>query len=198
VSSLAVTGVDISTLVSEAEFRCMSTSHGVRFVVPRGFQSGGRVDPAVVHNIRNAKAAGISRVDVYLFPCVHCGNPAGQARELVNAIKGTGYGMVWLDIEIYQWSANHVSNRNFISALANGLKAEGARVGIYTSENNWSQIVGTEWDGVAEHDLWYAHYDGEANFGDFRPFGGWKKPSIKQYRGTTSLCGAGVDLNWYP
>ena len=28
--------------------------------------------------------------------------------------------------------------------------------------------------------------------------GGWTRPSIKQYKGTTSACGTGVDLNWYP
>lgn len=27
--------------------------------------------------------------------------------------------------------------------------------------------------------------------------GGWTRPSIKQYQGTTTLCGAGVDVNWY-
>ena len=26
--------------------------------------------------------------------------------------------------------------------------------------------------------------------------GGWTKPAIKQYRGTTSFCGAGIDENW--
>jgi len=193
------TGVDLSTLVSEAEYKCMHSQHGIRFVVPRGFQSTGRVDPNVVQNIRHAKAAGIPVVDVYLFPCAHCGNPAGQAHELINAIRGTGHGMVWIDIETYPgWSSNHVSNRNFITAMANALKADGASVGIYTSAHNWESLVGLEWAGVSQHDLWYAHYDNNPSFGDFKAFGGWHKPTIKQYRGTSSLCGAGVDMNWHP
>jgi len=44
----------------------------------------------------------------------------------------------------------------------------------------------------------YAHYDESKSFGDFSPFGGWSKPSIKQYAGDATVCGAGVDLNWYP
>lgn len=44
----------------------------------------------------------------------------------------------------------------------------------------------------------YAHYDGEQNYNDFSPFGGWSRPSIKQYAGDASLCGLDVDLNWYP
>jgi hypothetical protein len=44
----------------------------------------------------------------------------------------------------------------------------------------------------------YANYDDEPSFADFRPFGGWTKPAFKQYHGTTTICGAGIDKNWYP
>ena len=43
----------------------------------------------------------------------------------------------------------------------------------------------------------YAHYDNNPSFSDFNPFGGWSKPSIKQYSADRSICGAGVDLNYY-
>jgi hypothetical protein len=43
-----------------------------------------------------------------------------------------------------------------------------------------------------------AHYDNSPSFGDFRSFGGWTRPAIKQYVGDASLCGIGVDKNWYP
>ena len=52
--------------------------------------------------------------------------------------------------------------------------------------------------GYSSKPLWYAHYDGSANFDDFSAFGGWTKPTIKQYQGTTTFCSAGVDLSWYP
>lgn len=50
---------------------------------------------------------------------------------------------------------------------------------------------------AASQQLWYAHYDNSASFSDFSPFGGWTKPAIKQYVGDTTLCGAGVDKNYY-
>jgi hypothetical protein len=39
-------------------------------------------------------------------------------------------------------------------------------------------------------------YDGHSdpNY-DWKSFGGWKEATIKQWKGTTSLCGVGVDLN---
>ena len=35
----------------------------------------------------------------------------------------------------------------------------------------------------------YAHYDNNPSFSDFSPFGGWSKPSIKQYAGDATECG---------
>lgn len=39
------------------------------------------------------------------------------------------------------------------------------------------------------------HYDGSPSFSDFTPFGGWSAPTIKQFKGDTTLCGKGVDEN---
>uniref|UniRef100_A0A6B2LIR1 Lysozyme n=1 Tax=Arcella intermedia TaxID=1963864 RepID=A0A6B2LIR1_9EUKA len=189
----AVTGVDVSQAVSESAWKCL---HGSKsFAVVRGYQSVGRVDPNAEANVRNAKAAGIPYVDVYLFPCVHCGDPAGQVRALHASVSG--YGMMWLDIEILSWGSE-ANNRVFISEMIKEGKALGIKLGIYTNENNWSNIVGVNWAGAADLPLWYAHYDGNPSFSDFKPFGGWTKPSIKQYHGSATECGVGVDLNWYP
>ncbi len=57
--------------------------------------------------------------------------------------------------------------------------------------------MGSGYTGGSGHQLWYAHYDNNPSFSDFRSFGGWNKPAIKQYAGDKSVCGAGVDLNYY-
>ena len=44
----------------------------------------------------------------------------------------------------------------------------------------------------------YAHYDYSPSFSDFTRFGGWSHPSIKQYTGTSDVCGASIDNDWYP
>ena len=43
----------------------------------------------------------------------------------------------------------------------------------------------------------YAHYDNDSSFNDFIPFGGWKRPTMKQYSADKRICGAGVNLNYY-
>jgi hypothetical protein len=64
----------------------------------------------------------------------------------------------------------------------------------------WQNIFGskTACNTLSSHELWYAHYDGKTSFEDFSSFGGWTKPFMKQYLGTSSLCGAGVDKNYHP
>jgi hypothetical protein len=76
-------------------------------------------------------------------------------------------------------------------------KKQGVTLGIYTSASQWNPIMGgsTKFSYLP---LWYAHYDNNPSFSDFVAFGGWTKPNIKQYKGTTSVCSASVDYNWYP
>lgn len=192
----ATKGTDVSSLIPTSDWSCLKTS-GYTFTIVRGYQSGGRVDPNVVQNIKNARAGGQSNVDVYLFPCVPCGNPATQATDLVTAIKGQNYGMIWIDVEPYAWSSNQASNQDFITKIANQLKSLGQHVGIYSSYYNWQSIVGLGWTGMSSYPLWYPHYDNNPSFSDFTAFGGWKSPSIKQYSGDKTLCNVGVDLNFY-
>ena len=77
-------------------------------------------------------------------------------------------------------------------------KKLGIKASIYTSYNNWQSIVGLSYNYPASQGLplWYAHYDNNPSFSDFTSFGGWTKPSIKQYMGDQSSCGVGVDYNY--
>ena len=70
------------------------------------------------------------------------------------------------------------------------------KVGIYTSQSQWSEIMGSSTIG-SSYPLWYPHYDNKASFSDFVPFAGWKKPAIKQYEGDTTECSISVDKDWY-
>ena len=89
--------------------------------------------------------------------------------------------MVWIDVEIYNWTANLTANREFITKLVSQLKKRNAVIGVYTSERDWRHIVGLDWTNLHELPLWYSHFDNNPTFSDFLPFGGWTKPSIKQY-----------------
>ena len=49
----------------------------------------------------------------------------------------------------------------------------------------------------SKYQLWYAHYDNNPSFSDFKSFGGWTKPNIKQYAGTTNICSTSIDKDYY-
>mmetsp|Transcript_30474 Transcript_30474/g.85303 ORF Transcript_30474/g.85303 Transcript_30474/m.85303 type:complete len:216 (-) Transcript_30474:86-733(-) len=197
--TVATYGVDISQAVSSSSFSCM-VGEGFIFAIPRGYRSNGSVDPNIVSNIDNARSGGMSYVDTYLFPCVPCGNPAGQMDALVDAISGSNYGMIWIDVENYAWSSSLSSNQNFIADMIDEGLSRGQSLGIYSNYYNWQSIVGLDWSYPADQGLplWYAHYDNNPSFSDFTPFGGWSSPNIKQYAGDVTVCGVGVDKNWYP
>ncbi len=123
---------------------------------------------------------------------------------MYSSIDHTLYGTVWIDVETNpssgcSWTGHDAtSNCQFVTDLANEIKAKGKNVGIYASKYMWQSIFGsmTACKGVGVHPLWYAHYDDKASFSDFTEFGGWTKPHMKQYVGDTTLCGAGVDKNF--
>ena len=218
----AYTGVDLSQPCSSSGFSCMK-SNGVSFAVVRVYQSNGKVDPNGAATISAAWAGGMSHVDGYIFPCFSCGNPAGQMDAAINglhsaglkhvprlhgqndtvAIKpeelGTSYGMLWLDIEGTQyWGSDQAANVNFIQAMADEGKKKGVTLGVYTSQSQWTPITGNA-KILGDLPLWYPHYQSppQPNYSDFVPFGAWSKPAIKQYEGSHTLCGCGIDSNYY-
>jgi GH25 family lysozyme M1 (1,4-beta-N-acetylmuramidase) len=192
-------GVDVSALVSTSTWRCLK-DNGHHFAIVRCWESVGHPDPNCPHTIKNAHEAGINDTDIYMFPCPHCGDPKGQVSKTVHFLKSNGvkYKTYWFDIEGPQyWMASTSANRAFMEAMLEEAKAQGVKIGIYTSASQWEPIMGS-WEGGKEHPLWYAHYDDKKSFSDFSPFGGWTKPHMKQYRGDAKVCGADVDLNWLP
>ena len=127
---------------------------------------------------------------------------------MVNYLKancsGSWNGMIWLDIEGTQyWTGSTTSNRTWYQSLVNacGALSSSYRCGVYASSYQWSSIFGStsySYGLSTTPQIWYAHYDNLAAFSDFTSFGGWTKPWAKQYKGTTTLCSFGVDVNYIP
>jgi len=190
-------GFDHELLHNVSNLVCMKQA-GYNYAIFRGYRSTGIFEPLIQQNLRNAEAAGIAHVDVYLFPCVSCLNPRVQVDTLVDGLKGYNYGMIWIDIEIRAWNDDFATNQQFILDIVDQVKKRGVPVGVYTSYHNWENIVGINWEGIKEVPLWYAHWDRATNFNDFKPFGGWTKPVMKQYASDLSLCGMDeVDQDFY-
>lgn len=71
------------------------------------------------------------------------------------------------------------------------------KVGLYSGGWIYPQITGGTAD-FSSYPLWTAAYpaDGQPpNFDTFKPYGGWTRPLIWQYKGSTQLDGLNVDLN---
>ncbi len=122
----------------------------------------------------------------------------------MNAIPANLYGMIWIDVETNPssgcgWSSDTNSNCAFVNEIINRIKSKGKVPAIYATAYMWQTIMGSRGacPSAASQQLWYAHYDNNPSFSDFSSFGGWSKPAIKQYAGDTTLCGAGVDKNFY-
>ncbi|CAB3403483.1 unnamed protein product [Caenorhabditis bovis] len=193
-------GIDFIQAVSASTFNCLRTN-GISFVIPRVFTSLGSIDGTGVNNVKNAHAGGITDVGAYLFPCLssRCPSAATQVRNTISRLRAekTTINYLWLDIERLAWPANHASNRKFIEEMVNEAKALNQPVGIYSNYYNWEEIVGLDYHGLSYLPLWWATYDNKPGFQDFKPFGGWTKPLIHQWKGTTNgKCGVSVDLNY--
>ncbi len=127
--------------------------------------------------------------------------------SLVSSLGSADYGMIWIDIETNPSSgcswADHsgTTNCEYVGDIINAIESHGKKVGIYASRHMWQEIMGsaTACTKYTRIPVWYAHYDGVASFNDWGSvsFGGWSKPNIKQYKGTTTVCSSGVDLSFY-
>lgn len=196
-------GADVSQLFPTSGYQCLKNA-GYHFVIPRGYCSFGGVDHNVINSLNNIRAAGLI-TDVYLFPC-RSKSAAAQVDEMFNYIPNNLFGMVWIDIETNEspgcsWNGHDsASNCQFTADIINRIKYHGKNVGIYATAYMWQTIFGSRnaCPSVASQQLWYAHYDGSASFSDFSPFGGWSKPTIKQFQGTNTVCGVSLDKNFYP
>eukprot|EP01114_Cavostelium_apophysatum_P023284 TRINITY_DN8722_c0_g1_i2.p1 TRINITY_DN8722_c0_g1~~TRINITY_DN8722_c0_g1_i2.p1 ORF type:complete len:505 (+),score=91.26 TRINITY_DN8722_c0_g1_i2:30-1517(+) len=191
-------GLDVSTPVTVSNFKCVNSA-GFDYAIVRAWQSNGQPDPNAPSTVANAWSAGLTHVDVYMFPCFSCGNPGGQVTKAIQYLSshGTKFDIFWLDIEGPQYWGSQQENVNFMQGMLSAAKSQGISVGIYTSSSQWEPIMGS-WTGGSGYPLWYAHYDGQPSFSDFSPFGGWHTPAMKQFQGTSSVCGVGIDHNWCP
>jgi GH25 family lysozyme M1 (1,4-beta-N-acetylmuramidase) len=172
---------------------------------------------AAANDIRRAHAAGIEYVDVYLFP--NTDQDAGeQTRNTIQNLLNDGVltnNMVWMDVEgPGYWTSDCGTNANFlrtmiatVDSMYKGSAAVSSHphksscgrstcVGIYSSASQWNPIMCGD-GSFGGYDLWYAHYDDDDTFNDFSPFGGWGHPAIKQFEGTTGICGTSIDMDAY-
>jgi len=197
-------GVDLSDSCSPSGFACLIKS-GYQYAIIRAWRSSGTWDPYCATNIANAINAGMNPVDVYMFPRPKGASGVSQATQLLSNLQNTNFnGTIWFDVEQESpyWSTQS-ANQQFFNDVVSTLQSSGASVGIYTSKSQWTEVMGSNFQGGANLPLWYSHYDNNPSFADFGRstignYGGWGTPTMKQYQGDQSACGCNTDFNWAP
>lgn len=199
----AAIGGDVSEPYDKGTFACC-VKKGWSFVIVRSYCSFGGIDSHAVGTLDAAKDGGVAYRDVYHFPCYGGVGAKAQVHDDYEHVKGH-FGMMWFDIETNpspgcHWSSNKADNCRFMKELIDAGHGLGIHMGIYASEYMWSSIMGDGCHVGAANGLalWYAHYDGTQSYSDFAAFGGWSKPSIKQYWDSVGYCGISADADWYP
>jgi len=195
-------GIDLSTSVSADTIKCLK-KEGYEFAIPRVYMETDEPDPAGAETVKLAHQHGFARVDGYIFPCFHCKR---SAKEQVDATvtylksKDANVSALWIDIEGTQWSKTHSENSKFVEEMARAIRKHGIPFGYYMNENSYDGILAPWKNPFNDALLWYAAWDKVKSFGDFRPFGGFSKPHMKQYTGGITICGRSdlVDQNWKP
>ncbi|KAL4463521.1 hypothetical protein ABPG72_014924 [Tetrahymena utriculariae] len=144
---------------------------GIKFFIARAYMSYGAVDSKNVQTIQNAKSVGLI-TDIYHFPCVFKVSPQDQAQATINSF-GSLYGTVWIYVETNPssgcgWTSNVHTNCQFLVDLVHAYQSHGKLVGIYSSQYQWTTIFGAagNYPFFTNLPIWYAHYDGVANFSD--------------------------------
>jgi len=184
-------GIDIYEMLPTTVFQCL-TNNGYSFMSMRCYRSYGAVDPNCPGVMANGKAGGIKYRDVYIFPCYKGVTAQKQVADTVNYLKSTNtdFGMLWFDIEENPsagcgWetaSTNLHLNCDFLQQLLDAGHTYNLTMGIYSTNYEWNLVMGgNACQRGASYPLWYANWDGQQNFNDFVPFGGWTKPAVKQY-----------------
>ena len=204
-------GVDVSDAFDDAAaWSCAKKAApgpNRTWAVVRAWHSYGAFDARAPATLAAAAAAGVTDLDVYMFPCVS--KPAKtQVGGMMQALTNSRFNAVWVDIETNPstgcaWSAtDFAGNCAFVQEVVDELTATGTAVGIYSSHFEWGAVMGSACDGKFNHiPLWFARFSGGPSCDDYakEPFGGWTRPYAKQYNDTadaqTRACGIRGDVD---
>lgn len=161
----------------------------ISYICFRVYQSSGKLDPHFPKNIKHIKDANLTdkiTVAVYVAPAVTI-NATQQAEEVKKAIQGLKIAYIWIQVEGSNWGDHHKAQA-LLKELVSALQKIGPKVGIKTSHRDWMRIVGRSFHEFSSLPLWHVQNDGRPDDRHFRPFGGWRTSTAKQYASNTELC----------
>jgi len=207
--------VNSQQLLSTDTFSCMkNASYAVVFVQMYGPENGGAVVSHAKDNIFNALNVKPTKlgVEVYVQPNVSFATAKSPEQQFDESRKYMDdnvitFGTVWLVVtQPTSWSKNAQTNIDFINRFLARARAAKHYVGIYTNWYDW-YLITNQYKGVQTNGtvlLWYWNTLGigssavsSRDFSDFRQFGGWRYPAVKQFGIVEDVCGVTVNRNTY-
>ena len=138
--------------------------------------------------------AGVT-VDAYVYLYWRRDVRAEVARAL-ETIEDLPVGRLWVDCED---DSSGIEPGVIVELIDTAVEACALiPAGIYTGRWWWAPAT-SDSRRFSDLPLWHAQYTRSADerpvFDAFTAYGGWTRPLMWQFRGTTQLCGVSVDLN---
>ncbi|CAI5453122.1 unnamed protein product [Caenorhabditis angaria] len=154
-------------------------------------------DKTMLNTIRSAYTSRF-HVELYMTPTAYSNlDGAQQVQNLYTGLVDNYIRVyaLWIKVDqIENWPKDTTRNANIVRSAVKAAKQLGFRkIGIYTSLEEWNTITGNITDIDSDTLLWYHIFDSPANFDDFKSFGIWQTPSVKQYKKDDELEGATVN-----
>lgn len=183
--------VEISDKIDDVS--CLTTSFESGLV--RGYLSTGMVDPNLSSNLKVLLAAKFN-ANIYMNPCVKCGNATGQVDAMFAAIEGKNipYSFVGIYVSGDQWGKDKSANNKFLHELIVAITSHYTFAIIITDKYQWEKIIGEKIKDLLLCDMIYVNVDRKDNCHNYEPFGGWDEALGKKYESGIKACGYNVGV----
>ncbi len=182
VSCKHFTFLEISEKVVDAS--CIQKSYPAALV--RGYVSTGMVDPNLKANIAALTAAKVA-ANIYMNPCVKCGNASGQIDAIFKAIDNA-QKVVGIYVFGDQWGTDKQANKKFLIELVMSIMSHSTLSFIITNKYQWENIIGEAVMDLILSPVIYVNIDHKATCDDYDPFGCWTEAFAKKYESDKQLC----------
>ncbi len=180
--------LEISEKIDNAS--CIRASYSSALV--RGYLSTGMVDPNLKSNIA-ALTAVMVPVNIYMNPCVKCGNASGQIDAIYNVV-GESHKMVGIYVFGDQWGKDKQANKKFLLELVMSVMSHSTLSFIITNKYQWEKIIGEAIMSLILAPVIYIKVDHKATCDDYDPFGCWTEPVGKKYESDRQVCNMKVGV----
>ena len=144
-----------------------------------------------------AVAAASVAIDLYCF--LYFGyDIAAEVNKAIAVARQHPVGRIWIDVEAT--APNEAPGMTPEQRTAETwqavrlVEAASFPVGLYTGQWYWPTYMANTAE-FAAYPLWHSEYPYDEHLIPSVAYGGWSRVAIHQYKGSTTLCGKGVDLN---